>query len=198
MKIGPREQLILLIVGLLVALVAVAALLVWPQYQKQKSMDAQIATAEQQLKSSQTILSQRQEIKNRTSLTDAQWLKLSTLVPESPDLPALIIELQDAAFNSGVQMSAITPAEPIPSGDYVSVPLEIRIDGTWADTVHFLKSINNLNRGIREASFSSSVAPKATGDPALPYYSVSTSIQMQAYVIPAVAASAPATAPATP
>ena len=83
MKIAPRERLILLIVGLLVLLAALAVLLVWPQYQKQKSLDAQIAAAEQQLKTSQTLLAQRQEIKNRAASTDAQWLRLASLVPEN-------------------------------------------------------------------------------------------------------------------
>ena len=131
MKIGPREQLILVIVGLFVVLVAVAALLVWPQYQKQKSLDDQIAAAEQQLQTSKTLLAQRQEIKNRAAATDAQWLRLASLVPENPDLPSLIIELQDVAFASGVQIVGMTPAEPSESADktYVIIPLEVSHPG---------------------------------------------------------------------
>ena len=202
MRIAPRERLILLVVGLFVLLAAVAVLLVWPQYQKQKSLDAQIAAAELQLKTSQTLLAQRQEIKNRSASTDAQWLRLASLVPENPDLPSLIIELQDAAFASGVQIIAMAPADPVESADksYVLVPLEVRVEGTWADTVDYMKRVNELNRGLREVSFLAAVAPAGTGDPVLPNYSVSTTILLHSYMIPALTGTAPTAtpAPATP
>ncbi|MEI7815133.1 MAG: type 4a pilus biogenesis protein PilO [Coriobacteriia bacterium] len=202
MKIGPREQLILVIVGLFVVLAAIAALLVWPQYQKQRLLDGQIASAEQRLSASRALLSQRQEIKNRTSATSAQWLELASLVPENPDLPSLIIDLQDAAFASGVQIFDITPAEPTVAADYVTIPLDISIRGTWADTVDFTKSVVKLNRGLREESFSAKLAGVDAGDPTLPHYSVETVIKLQAYTIPASsgATTAPpaAPAPATP
>jgi Tfp pilus assembly protein PilO len=201
MKIGPREQLILVIVGLLVVVAAAAALAVWPQYQKQKALDVQIAAGEQELQSAKSLLAQRQQIKNRTAATDAQWLKLSSLVPENPDLPSLIIDIQDVAFASGVQIVSITPADPAPSADnaYVSIPLQVSIIGTWADTIDYLKSLNELNRGIRESNFTASiaaVAPPQAGQPAIPDYSVSTQIQLEAYTIPASAESSPSAAPA--
>jgi Tfp pilus assembly protein PilO len=200
-KIGPREQIILTIVGLLAVLVAIAVLLVWPQVKKQKSLDGQITVAEQQLSTAQALLAQRQEIKNRTAMTDAQWLKLASMVPENPDLPSLIIELQDAAFASGVQVVAIAPSDPAPSADgsYLSVPLEIRVLGTWADTVDFMKSINKLSRGLREVSCSAAVAPIDSGNPILPNYSVATALKLEAYMIPpASTAATAAPAPATP
>jgi hypothetical protein len=63
-----------------------------------------------------------------------------------------------------------------------------------------MKSINKLNRGLRAASFLSAVAPAGTGDPVLPNYSVSTTIQLQSYMIPASTSQVPtaAPAPATP
>ena len=179
MKIAPRERLILLIVGLFVLLAALAVLLVWPQYQKQKSLDAQIATAEQQLQTSQTLLAQRQEIKNRAASTDAQWLRLASLVPETPDLPVAHhraagcgLRVRRADHRHGVQPTR----RRAPTRAYVLIPLEVRIQGTWADTVDYLKSINKLNRGLRAASFTAAVAPAGTGDPVLPNYSVSTTI----------------------
>jgi Tfp pilus assembly protein PilO len=201
MKIGPREQLILVIVGLLVVVAAVAALLVWPQYQKQKSLDAQIAVAGEQLQSAKSLLAQRQQIKNRTASTDAQWLKLSSLVPENPDLPSLIIDIQDVAFASGVQIVSIAPADPTPSADntYLAIPLQVSILGTWADTVDYLKNLNELDRGLREFNFTASVAPAVaavSGGPVQPDYSVSTQIQLEAYTIPKSAESSPSAAPA--
>ena len=70
--------------------------------------------------------------------------------------------------------------------------------GTWADTVDFLKNLNKLDRGLREVSFTSTVAAAGIGNPVLPNYSVATQTQLEAYTIPASAAAATATAPAAP
>lgn len=197
MKIAPREQLILVAVGLAVVILAVVFLLVWPQYQKGKQLDVQITSAEQQLASAQTLLAQRQQIKNRVAATDAKWLRLASLVPEYPDLPSLIIDLQDTAFASGVQLIGVVPAVPVLSEDktYFRVPMQITIHGTWADTVHYLKSIAKLDRGVREVQFTSSVK-NGIGNPALPSYSEESVIELEAYVIPIGTAAAPAAAPA--
>jgi type IV pilus assembly protein PilO len=184
-------------VGLVVALAAVAGLFVWPQYQKQKSLDAQVSAAEQQLQTSKTLLAQRQEIKNRTASTDAKWLKLASLVPENPDLPSLIIDIQDVAFASGVQVTGITPSDPAQSADktYLVVPLQVSVEGTWADTIDYLKDLNKLNRGLREVSIASTVIPPGSGEPGLPPYSVKTLLMLEAYTIPASTGAAPAAAP---
>lgn len=190
MKIGPREQLILVIVGLAAVLVAIGFLLVLPQYQKLGKLDDQIATAQQQVQSSKTLLAQREQIKNRAAETDAKALRLANLVPESPDLPSLIIELQDVAFASGVQLQTFSPAELAAKTGYSAVPISIGVVGTWSDTVDFLSGLSKIERGVRVVDFSSAVSPTiATADPTLPNYSETTQIHLEAYAIPASAAS---------
>jgi len=198
MKIGPREQLILVIVGLVVALAAAAALLVWPQFQKQESLDSQVAAAEQELSAAKSLLGQRQEIKNRAAVTDAKWLRLSSLVPENPDLPSLIIELQDAAFASGVQIVALNPVEPVVSVDktYVIIEISVITRGTWADTVDFLKRVNKLERGLREVNFTSTVLAQPATGPLFPAYSQTTTVKLEAYMIPPTASATPTATPA--
>jgi hypothetical protein len=82
----------------------------------------------------------------------------------------------------------------------VTIPLQVGIVGTWADTVDYLKNLNALNRGLREVSYTSVVAQKGTGNPVLPDYSVTTQVVLEAYTIPAAVAgaSAPAATPAAP
>jgi type IV pilus assembly protein PilO len=197
MKIGPREQLILVSVGLLLVIGVVVGLLVWPQFQKLGVLDTQIATAKQQVASAQSLLAQRQQIKDRAAETEARWLRLSSLVPANPDLPSLIIDLQDTAFASGVQLVSLTPAEPavVQNATYVRIPLDIKILGTWADTVDFLQQLPKLNRGVRTISFVSSVGGTELADPDLPEYSENTVLSLEAYMIPnATPAAAPAAA----
>ena len=194
MRISPRTQFILTIVGMAVVLVVVAAVVIWPQYRTLGAMDAKVVAAEQEIALQKTRLAQREEIKNRASHTEAKWLRLASEVPEGADLPSLLIELQDLAFSTGVQLTAITPQQPTPSkdGTYFSVPVKLTVIGTWSDDVEFLQRLNKLDRGLRTVDVTTILYTGTTANPALPNYAVSSDVNIEAYLIPVGPASAPA------
>ena len=126
MKIGPREQIIITVVAVVVVVVAIGAFLVWPQIQKLGALDDDITAARADVASAQALLQTREQSKARASDTDAKWLRLANLVPDQPDLPSLIVELQDAAFASGVQLLGVTPSNPVGTANYYSIPAPSR------------------------------------------------------------------------
>jgi Tfp pilus assembly protein PilO len=206
MKIAPREQFILTVVGSVVLILIMVALLVYPSFQKLGKLDSQITQAQADVSTAKSLLAQRQAIKDRSSQTDATWLTLANQVPDNPDLPALIIELQDAAFDSGVQLVAVSPAAPTNKVTYVSVPMQIEILGTWADTVDYLQRLAKLSRALRILQVTSGVSDNATvaarATAELPDYFEQSTLSLEAYMIPAstgtTAAAPAAPAPAGP
>jgi Tfp pilus assembly protein PilO len=193
MKIGPREQLIIAGVAIVVVVVALGALLVWPKYQELGALDGQISAAQVEVDSAKALLTTREASKNRAVETDARWLRLANLVPDGPDLPSLIVELQDAAFTSGVQLIAVTPSPPNATTTYYSIPVQLQVLGTWADTVDFLQRAAKLDRGIRIVESSSSRTDnteQATREnQTIPDYAELTNIKLEAYMIPSSAPS---------
>jgi len=121
-------------------------------------------------------------------------------VPDTPDLPSLIIELQDVAFATGVQLVAVQPAALVPLDTYQAVPVSVEVLGTWADTVDYLQALPKLDRGVRLTAVNVTVvgtAGEATRrDAKLPPYAVDTKINMEAYLIPT--ADAPTSVTPTP
>ena len=75
----------------------------------------QIQEAEQEVDEANALLLQRQDMKDRAAQTDAAYLRLANSVPETPELPSLIIELQDVALQSGVNFEGLRPEDPISS-----------------------------------------------------------------------------------
>jgi len=189
MKIAPREQFILSVIGSVLLVVIMIALLIYPSYTRIGALDTEIADAQTGLSTTKSLLAQRQAIKDQAAQTDAKWLALANEVPDSPDLPALIIELQDSAFESGVQLVAATPTKPVNKGTYVGVPLQITILGTWADTVDYLQRIAKLSRGLRISQFVASVTDNVVEadreNDELPDYFEATTLNLEAYMIPA-------------
>lgn len=200
MKIAPREQFILTVVAAVLVVVALIALLIYPSFTNMRGLDEQIAQSQANVSTAQSLLSQRQAIKNRSAQTDAKWITLANQVPDNPDLPALIIELQDAAFDSGVQLVSVAPAKPTSVGTYASIPLNIEILGTWADTVDYLQRITKLSRGLRISVFTSLVtdndAQTTRENAELPAYFEVTTISIEAYMIPSSAGTTSTTVPA--
>lgn len=200
MRIGPRERVILTVVGVVVVVLALVALLVYPQLTKLGALSVQEAAAQERATAAKSLLEQRQAIKNRSSDTEAKWLMLANQVPQNPDLPALIIEMQEVAFKSGVQLTAVTPAEPLVVGSFVSIPMQVEVVGNWSDTVDYLQRIVKLDRGIRIVEFASTMADsksqEARVNEPVPDYSEITTIRLEAYAVPAVTATG--TAPPAP
>ncbi|HEY5539976.1 MAG TPA: type 4a pilus biogenesis protein PilO [Coriobacteriia bacterium] len=199
MRFGPREQIIVSVVAVLVVLAAIGAFLVWPQVQELGKIDAQISAARTDVASAQAQLQTLEESKARASETDAAWLRLANLVPDAPDLPSLIVELQDGAFDSGVQLLGVTPSNPVATSQYYSIPIQVEIVGSWSDTVDYLQRLMKFNRGLRVIESSTTRVNNSDmvgkENATVPDYSEHTVIKLEAYMIQASASSS-ATAPA--
>lgn len=203
MKIGPREQIIISAVAAVLVILAVAAFLVWPQVQQIGQLDGEIKAAQSEVQSGLALLNARKASKDRAAETDARWLRLSNLMPEGPDLPSLIVELQNAAFASGVQLVSVTPAAPTAGAEYYTIPIEVQVIGTWADSVDFLQRLMKLNRGVRIVQSVSTRTDNsdqvARENETIPDYSAQTIIELEGYMMPSSAGStATPAATATP
>jgi type IV pilus assembly protein PilO len=202
MKFGPRERIIASVIAVVVVLVAMAVFLVWPQIQKMGELDAQISAARSDAATAQAQLETLKQSKARASDTDAAWLRLANLVPNGPDLPSLIVELQDAAFDSGVQLFTVTPSNPVGAAGYATIPIQVEIVGTWADTVDYIQRLPKFNRGLRVVESStarvnnSEIETKENAT--VPNYSARTVIKLEAYTIPEQAATSTVPATAAP
>ena len=200
MKIAPREQFILTVVASVLLILIMIAALVYPSFRNLGALDNEIAQASSEVSGAKSMLAQRQTIKNRSAVTDLKWLTLANQVPDNPDLPALIIELQDTAFDSGVQLVEVIPSLPVSEGAFFTVPITIRILGTWADTIDYLQRVAKLGRGMRIVQFDSTVTSNLSESTVLNSelsddYPVRTVLVLEAYMIPAPAATTPTAAP---
>ena len=197
MTVSPRDRLIITIALAVLVVVALIAFLVYPQFQSVGRLNAEVNDATIAANTAKLKLQERQAFKDRAIETSAKWLRLQNQVPDNPDLPSLIIELQDTAFKSGVQVVTVTPTSPSADDAAVGVskiPMSIEILGSWADTVDFLESLVRLDRGVRVVNFTSkmtdnsSVVDKRVSP--LQAYAVDTAVTLEAYLIPSSSATA--------
>ena len=154
MKLTSGQKLIAAIVGVVVLAALAVFLLIVPQFTALSRLADQVSQAEQDIASAQTLLEQRQQIKQRSAETEAQLLKIMNEMPETPELPAFIIELQDAANESGLTLDRLEPGEvEDPANGYRTITLDIGVMGRWQDVVDFLGRLRRVTRQIRIVNF---------------------------------------------
>lgn len=206
MQLSPRNRLIATIVAAVLIVILLIAGLIFPQVQKLGVLNDKVDKARVSANAAKLLLSQRQAFKDHAIDTNAKWLRLMNQVPDNPDLPSFIIELQDVAFKSGVQVLSVSPGEPSeqaePTGTFWLIPVSVEVIGTWADTVDYLQLIMRLDRGVRLGSVNTKVIGSdgalETRNAALQPYALDTMITLETYLIPSGAAtSTPAPASAT-
>lgn len=201
MKMAPRTQLILVAVGIIVVLAVLAGVLVVPQFGRLSSTEAQIATKEAEIDQAQALLEARQAAKENAAGTDAALLELGASVPENPDLPSLIIELQDVAYSSNVMLMSVAPSDILPMGGYSALPIDLEVKGEWTDCVDFLQRLHELQRQVRLVEVSTNVRGPGDDEGAikdLPPYAVNQVIKLNTYIIPADSADEGGAPPAPP
>ncbi len=209
MRITPRDKLILVAVGIAVLAVVTGLLLIYPQVKTIATINGQIQAAEAEVDEANALLLQRQDMKDRAAQTDAAYLRLANQVPETPELPSLIIELQDVALQAGVVFEGLRPEDPIASttgptnpggqataasnspapgatGDYIVMPMEVTVSGTWSDTIDFMNRIQHMTRAVRIVDYSSAyTAPETEADGSTSTKTTEfTTMRIEAYTVP--------------
>lgn len=122
----------------LAVVVGLAGLLlaVLPQRSKTHQIDGQIAAL-------QTKLATLHASSSRApALRAADLFQLARAMPDSTDMPSVVLDLARAAGQSKVTLTSITPSAPLVQTDGSSaVPIHVVVDGKWAGIASFLRTL---------------------------------------------------------
>lgn len=159
-KLSANSKLYIAIGVVAVLLAAGAFLLILPKFQEASDLQAQIDGENINLQNAQTLLARRQSAKANSAANEAELLDIANAIPDSPQLPTVIIEFQNVANASNVTLEQIAPedlvegevAEGSKESVYSVLPIELTVAGKWRDIIDFLGDIDDLDRGVRVVS----------------------------------------------
>lgn len=155
MKLSSTQKLIIAVLVIVVVVIAAVLLLIVPQITRLSTLSGEIDQANSDYEAASLLLERRQEAKARAAATETELLRLSNEVPEAPELPAFIIDLQNTANESGLDFVRIEPGDPeiVEEEAWTTVPIDVTLEGSWADYVDYLQRIRRLVRQVRIVSF---------------------------------------------
>ena len=144
-----RTLLLLGLLAIVLVLVGYYFLLLGPllgrlneSAQERDAKQAQLASLRQQV-------AQLEAIQRNAPETQRQLLELSKRVPTQPEIPTLVVQIEEVADKAGVTQLSIkpgTPGSPQGGGDYSVVPVTMSFEGTYDQLQLFLEDTRNLAR----------------------------------------------------
>ena len=110
--------------------------------QQREEREAQLAQLEQEV-------AELEEVRRNSPEIERQLLELSKRVPTQPEIPTLVVQVEEIARDSRVTQLSIEPGDPSPppeGGDFSVVPVTMRFQGTYEEMQDFLLQTRNLVR----------------------------------------------------
>jgi type IV pilus assembly protein PilO len=149
MNRNDRNILILGILGIVIVVIGFYFLLLSPLLQSLNEQAQAREDKQAQLEEVQQQVNELEEVRRNSPEIERQLLELSKRVPTQPQIPTLVVQVQEIAVLSGVTQLVVEPGDataPAGGGDYRIVPVTMQFNGTYDQMQDFLLRIRNLAR----------------------------------------------------
>ncbi|HEX5467985.1 MAG TPA: type 4a pilus biogenesis protein PilO [Gaiellaceae bacterium] len=190
------------VIGIAIVILAAVAymLLIRPKSNEAADLDEQIA--EMQTKVTAARLASKPDDEDR-AIKVADVFQISKAMPDSDDMPGIILDLNSVARATGIKFVSIQPSAATPKTGYSAIKIVLAFEGNYFDLTDFLFRLRNLVT-VRDGRLASSgrlftldalsMKQGAGGFPG-----IHADLTVSAYVYGAPDAAAPATpTPPTP
>jgi type IV pilus assembly protein PilO len=149
--VGPRQRNLIIIGAGLVLLVLVSyyVFLLGPVREDLAERQTERDSKEQQLSQLDAEVARLEEIQSRAPEIERQLLELARRVPEQPEIPTLVVQVQEIAEGSNVTQLLVQPEDPEQpedGGEYTIIPVTMSFEGTYDELQEFLLRLRNLTR----------------------------------------------------
>jgi type IV pilus assembly protein PilO len=149
MSRNDRNILILGILGIVIVVIGFYFLLLSPLLQSLNEQAQAREDKQAQLEEVQQQVNELEEVRRNSPEIERQLLELSKRVPTQPQIPTLVVQVQEIADASGVTQLVVEPGDagaPADGGDYRVVPVTMQFNGTYDEMQDFLLRTRNLAR----------------------------------------------------
>ncbi len=154
-SLRPRERFLLTVGGGVVAAILIVLLVFFPQIQEVAAARRDARRKQAELARATALAQQRTEIEQKYAAVKQEAETLLGRIPADPDLPDLIIRLDQAMEASRVDLLQITfvnespPAAGAPGGavgNVGSLPVQLRVRGTYPQLRALVQALEDSPR----------------------------------------------------
>jgi cell division septation protein DedD len=140
-KLPQPAQIAIAVTALLLVTVVGYFVLVKPQKGKAADLSTQIAATDKQISDARALLAQA---KNVQKVRVADLFRLTKAMPDQPDEAGIVLELTNAARQSGISFQSLALQGSTAVGGYQVVPINVVFNGNFFQLTDFLFRLRNL------------------------------------------------------
>ena len=144
-----RNLIILGVLGIVVLIIIYYFLLLGPLLQRLDEQAQARESKQAQLEQVQQQVNELEEVRRQSPDIERQLLELSKRIPAQPQIPTLVVQVQEIAEASGATQLTVDPepsTSPEGGGDYRVVPVTMQFKSTYDEMQDFLLRTRNLAR----------------------------------------------------
>lgn len=134
-----------------VALVVIVAMawffLITPLRASMAETNSAITAESTKLAAAQAKLAQAEVTRAEGQKNQARLLELAKMVPDSSQVPSLLVQIQDLADQSGIKFKSVSPGDPKESDGFQIVPLTLEFSGSYFNLKDFAYRVEQLVAG---------------------------------------------------
>jgi type IV pilus assembly protein PilO len=158
MERNDRNMLILGILIILLLVVGYYFLLLGPLRGEFIERSEERSAKEEQLAQLEQEVAELEEVARNAPEIERQLLELSKRVPEQPEIPTFVVQVEEISEAAGVTQLSIQPGAPEPppgGGDFSRVPITMTFEGTYEELQDFMSRLLDLARlvTVNEVSY---------------------------------------------
>jgi Tfp pilus assembly protein PilO len=187
-RLSARNQIIIAVAVLLVGAIAFVMLAIVPLFQQAADVDSQIDAKKTELVNAQAVVARRQSYKAQSAQNEVELMHIANQVPDAPQLPSVIIDLQDVANTCDLDFPTITvgalAAKTLEDGTtaaFSTLPVTLLVSGDWANVIDYYRKLDKLDRGVRVTTSQFAYVPETEETEAY----VQANIVLEVYVMAA-------------
>jgi hypothetical protein len=139
-KLPTPAKFALLAAAVVVALVAGWLVVIAPKRAEASKLQTQIDG----VRSSITLAEQARSPSHIPAIRVADLFDLSRAMPNTADIPGILLQLSHVAEETGVSFESITPQDPVALGAYQQISINLVFQGRFYDLSDFLYRLRNL------------------------------------------------------
>jgi type IV pilus assembly protein PilO len=134
------------------ALIGLVVLFIWlvalfnPEGHKLSSVNTKVQAAQSEQTVLQARLARLREYSRESSQLQALGQRLDAAVPATTDVYDYITAISDAASSTGMKVASVTPTGATLSGNVAVIPVTVSANGTYGQTLAFVKALYALPR----------------------------------------------------
>ncbi len=120
--------------------------LILPKASAVRAKQKEVTAAQVKMQTLQTELQELQADKAEAPKDRRKLQKLETQLPPTADLPGLIRSLNATADQTGLDWMAVSPGQPVPSGQLTVIPMQLTLVGGFFAVDQYLHELETMSR----------------------------------------------------